>query len=109
MLTMIKLSAVFPLAGLLLLAGCARMGSLQPLVTADDAAPVDAAYTGIWKSCEDNKDLWKVDTSDERTYSYRGLDKDGGKGRFRLVEIDGQWFADIEPEGGVVPAHVLAR
>src|SRR5438552_4043723 len=103
-----KLPAFLTLAALALLAGCTPMASLHPLVSADDAAPVDSAYTGLWKSCDED-DLWKIEASGDRTYSYRQLDKDTDKGQFRLIEFGGQWFADIQPAGGVVAGHLLAK
>jgi hypothetical protein len=103
---MLKLPAVLTLAALF--AGCTPMASLHPLVSADDGALVDSAYTGLWKSCDDN-DLWKIEASGDRAYSYRQLDKDSDKGQFRLIELGGQWFADVQPEGGIVTGHLLAK
>src|SRR6266542_4492658 len=105
---MLKLPAVLTLATLALFTGCAPVASLYPLASGDDTAPLDSAYFGAWKACED-KDLWKIEASGDRAYSYRQLDPGDSKGRFRLVDVGGQWFADIEPDGGIIPGHLLAK
>src|SRR5690242_19094100 len=104
---MLKVPAFLTLGALALFTGCGP-ASLYPLVTAEEAAPVNSASLGLWKACHD-KDLWKIEASGDRAYTFRQLDEGDTKGRIRLIKLEGQWFADIEPDGGIVPGHLFAK
>lgn len=105
---MLKLTAMLALGACGLLTGCAPMVSLHPLVSGDEAALVDIGYVGLWKECTGN-DVWKVERKGDRVYGYFQVGQDSGRGEVRLVDLEGTRFADIVPDGGVAPAHLLAK
>jgi hypothetical protein len=107
---MFKLSGVRTLAALALLTGCAPMASILPLVEDKEAAAVDPAYLALWKECKDtdNADIYSVEKLGAAIYRYHNL-KSGEAGEIRLIELGASLFADIRPDGGVVPGHILAR
>ena len=108
---MIKLPEVFVLTTLVMLTACTPMASIRPLVEDNEAAAVDSAYLGVWKDCNgsEHPDIYNVEKSRDVVYRYRNLTSADDAGELRLIKLDGTVFADIRPNGGVVPGHILAK
>ncbi len=95
----------FIAAALLLgLCGCSVV-ALHPLA-GDSAAPADRSLAGLWKVVEET-DLYRITQADEKTFKYCELkdDKATDCGSVQLVELGKQWYADIIPDGSIVPLH----
>src|SRR5215472_2450208 len=110
-LAMNKLPVTVTLAALALLTGCMPLASIRPLVEDGEAASVDPAYLGLWKDCKeaDATDIYEVEKSGEVAYGYHNLKSGDEAGEMRLIVLSGNLFADIRPNGGVVPGHILAK
>jgi len=111
---MLKHAVAALAAGLLvgISAGCSVV-TLHP-VAGDQALPYDATLAGLWKAVGDS-DVYRITQGDDHTYRYCEI-KDESKnctadccGRIQLLEAGGEMFADIIPDGGVVPLHLIAR
>src|SRR5437016_4628362 len=111
---MLKQAVTALSAGLLagLLTGCSVV-TLHP-VAGDQALPYDATLTGLWKAVGET-DVYRITEGDDHTYRYSEI-KDGSKGcttdccgRIQLLQAGGELFADIIPDGGIVPLHSIAR
>jgi hypothetical protein len=105
---MLKLTAMLAFGALVTLTGCASMVSLHPLAPDEEAERVDLSYVGLWKECAGDE-VWRVERKGDRVYGYFQLTRDGDRGEVRLLDLEGTRFADMVPEGGVVPAHLLAK
>jgi hypothetical protein len=107
---MLRMVSALPAAGLLaatFLSGCSVV-ALHP-VAGDAAQPYDARIAGMWQPVGETN-LYRITQADDTTYRYCELKDSGNEcGKVQLITAGSEVFADLAPDGGIVPLHVIAR
>lgn len=96
------------LAALAFTSGCSVV-ALHPLA-GDGAIPADRSIAGLWKPVGE-PEQYRITQADERSFGYCELKEtqEPECGKIQLIRLGGDLYADIVPNGGIVPLHLIAR
>jgi hypothetical protein len=101
------LRTVSALAAAAFLTGCSVV-ALHP-VAGDAANPYDARLAGMWQQVGET-DLYRITQADDTTYRYCEIkDTKNDCGKVQLLNVGSELFADLIPDGGIVPLHLIFR
>ena len=101
------LRTVSMLAAAGFLTGCSVV-TLHP-VAGDAAKPYDARLAGTWQPVGET-DVYRIAQADGTTYGYCELKDSGNEcGKVQLIQLGQDLFADLVPDGGIVPLHLIFR
>jgi hypothetical protein len=103
---MLKFAALAMLIGLT--TGCSVV-ALHPLA-GEQAAPVTPSIAGLWRPVGDT-DTYRFSVEDTTTLKYCEIKDDKAEdcGSVQLIQLAGQMYADLVPDGSIVPLHLILR
>jgi lysophospholipase L1-like esterase len=103
---MLKFAALALVIGLS--TGCSVV-ALHPLA-GDQAAPVIPSMAGLWRPVGET-DTYRISVEDATTLKYCEIKDEKAEdcGSVQLIQLAGQMYADLVPDGSIVPLHLILR